>query len=498
MTLRSLARGSLLYSIGFLLPRIGSFLLLPIYVSVLSTADYGAVALVVSVAQLVASILRLGLDGALMRMHFDSADQQQQNRLVATVATVTLLVATAGAALAALLAWAFFEVLFAGLEFLPYGLIAAILSFTTTFQYLPATVFRAREEPERFLAFTGGAFLITAGATLWWLLVVPLGVLGALLGQVAGGIFVIVVSATMLFRAGGPSVDGLLARHALAFGLPLVPHTLAGWVLNVSDRWLLSLLLPMSAVAARSAIGIYSLAYQLAYAVDLIAQSFNAAWVPFFYRHGDTPQALGIHRAMTTLVVTGVAVLSGLLAIHAQLIVTVIAQPEFAPAADLVPILAVAFLAHAFYIAVVTVLFHARRTGVLPIVTGASALVNVGVNVLLIGTLGVVGAAWATLAAFVFMAAATYVVARRLHRVSVDWVRVGSMAALTVLAAAWALNRAGPLSIERVALDLGISAAIGSAAVLVGIGPFRQLRVLTRAAVAAATSPADPGGPSPA
>ena len=142
MTLRSLARGSLLYSVGFLLPRIGSFLLLPIYVSVLSTADYGAVALVVSVAQLVASLLRLGLDGALMRMHFDSAEPEVQNRLIATVATVTLLVATAGAALATLLAWAFFELLFSGLEFLPYGLIAAILSFTTTFQYLPATIFR--------------------------------------------------------------------------------------------------------------------------------------------------------------------------------------------------------------------------------------------------------------------------------------------------------------------------------------------------------------------
>src|SRR6187200_181154 len=164
MTLRGVARGSVLYSIGFVLPRIGTFLLLPIYVTVLSTADFGAVALVTSVAQLVATFLRMGMDGALMRMHFDSADPARQNRLIATVATMTVVV-TLGALVTAALAYLFFEALFAGLEFIPYGATAAALSFTVTFQYFPATVFRAHEQPTRFVAFTGGIFLVTALVT---------------------------------------------------------------------------------------------------------------------------------------------------------------------------------------------------------------------------------------------------------------------------------------------------------------------------------------------
>src|SRR6186997_3111142 len=194
MTLRGVARGSLLYSIGFVLPRIGTFLLLPIYVTVLSTADFGAVALVVSVAQLVATFLRMGMDGALMRMHFDSSDPARQNRLLATVASMTAVVATLGALVAAALSYFFFETLFAGLEFIPYGATAAALSFTVTFQYFPATVFRAREQPARFVAFTGGAFLITATVTVVALLVLDAGVVGALAGQLAGGIFVVAVS----------------------------------------------------------------------------------------------------------------------------------------------------------------------------------------------------------------------------------------------------------------------------------------------------------------
>lgn len=482
MTLRGLARGSILYSIGFVLPRIGSFLLLPIYVTVLSTEDFGAIALVASVAQLVANILRMGLDGALMRMHFDSADHDAQNRLIATVATLTGLVAAAGSLIAAGLAYAFFSTLFVGLPFLPFGAMAALLSFTFTFQYLPATIFRAREEPTRLLAFTGGAFLVTAAVTLVLLIIVRMGVTGALLGQLAGGIFVVAVSVVMLLRAGGPSIDGKLARDALRFGLPLVPHALSGWLLNVSDRWLLSFLLPMSTTAARSAIGVYSLGYQLAYAIDLLAQSFNAAWVPFFYRFGGSRLGPRIHREMTTLVVAGFAALGAILALNASLVVTVIARPDFAAAADLIPLLTLAFVAHVFYIAVVTVLFFQRRTGILPVITAASAAVNVVTNVALIPSVGVVGAAWATMIAFTFMAVTTYLAARRTYRLELDWPRLVVMFATATAAAAFASFREDALTVPRVGLDLLLSVVVAALAVVLSLGPVGRLRMLTRSA----------------
>ena len=71
-------------------------------------------------------------------------------------------------------------------------------------------------------------------------------------------------------------------------GLPLLPHTLAGWLLNVSDRWLLGLLLGLSVTETLGAIGVYSLGYQLGYAVGLAAISFNAAWLPVLYRLAET------------------------------------------------------------------------------------------------------------------------------------------------------------------------------------------------------------------
>lgn len=482
MTLRSLAHGSLLYSIGFVLPRIGTFLLLPIYVSVLSAADFGAIAIVVSVAQMAATILRMGFDGALLRMHFDSADPARQDRLLATIATLTSVVAAAGALLVAGVALVAFERIFVGLDFAPYGATAAVLSFSVTFQYLPATVFRAREQPWRLLAFTGGAFVVTAVTTVVLLVVVRMGVVGALIGQLAGGAFVVVVSLAMVARARGPGIDRPLAREALRFGLPLVPHTLAGWVLNVSDRWLLSFLLPLSAASARATIGVYSLGYQLAYAIDLLAQSFNAAWVPFFYRYGSSRAGPRIHREMTTIVMAGFAALAAAVAIHAELIVTLIAAPAFAGAADLIPLLTLAFLAHVLYIAVVTVVFHQRRTGVLPFVTGASAIVNVATNIVLIPVIGVWGAAWATVAAFGSMALATAVAAARVYPLALDVPRLTVAWAIAIGAVVVASSEREPLSITRITVDLGVTAIAAVAAALLAFQPARSLRAATRSA----------------
>jgi len=476
------------------LPRIGTFLLLPIYVTVLSTADFGAVALVVSVAQLVATFLRMGMDGALMRMHFDSSDPARQNRLLATVASMTAVVATLGALVAAALSYFFFETLFAGLEFIPYGATAAALSFTVTFQYFPATVFRAREQPARFVAFTGGAFVITATVTVVALLVLDAGVVGALAGQLAGGIFVVAVSAVMLLRAGGPAIDPALARGALNFGLPLVPHALAGWALNVSDRWLLSFLLPLPAAAARSAIGVYSLGYQLSYAIDLLAQSFNAAWVPFFYRYGATPQGPGILREMTTLTMAAFSAIAAILAVNGTLVVTVIASPDFAEAADLIPILAPAFVAHVFYISVVTVIFHERRTRILPLITAAAAGVNVLTNIVLIPRLGIVGAAWATLVAFLFMAVVTTIAAGRVYRLELDWLRLVALFAVVIAASIFALASGDELDLQRVVVDIGVSTLVALVALAIALAPAGSLRALTRAATRdAQTRAADQG-----
>lgn len=484
MTLRALARGSVLITLANLVPRLGTFLLLPLYARALTQGEFGIVSLAASGALLGSIALRLGLDAALLRLHHE-VDGERRRALYATVVAMSLVTITgvAGSALV---------IVALGVDDEPtrdIAMLAIALGALGTFQYLPSVWFRAREEAGKYLALALAAFALVAVTTVLLVVVLRLGAVGSLLGQMAGAILTAVVAATIAWRLWPWRLDRHLGRQALRFGLPLVPHTLAGWVLNVSDRWLLGLMLPIGGAAALAAVGVYSVGYQLGYAIALVATSFSAAWLPFLYRHAGSPALPTLLRDGTTVLIGGFAALAAGVAILAPDLVALVAPPSWAAAADVTRIVALGSALNAAAILLAGGLYVARRTTLLPVLTLAAGAVNVVANLVLIPRAGISGAAWATLAAYGSLAVLTAVLARRAGGTELDLRR---LALVTVLAAAGTAVSAGLAVIDGPAGPVSRLALAAGSAVLIAIvvtRPARRVRESVR--------PTDrpPGGP---
>ena len=190
MTLRALLRGSLLYTLGNFLPRIGAFLLLPVYTAAMAPAEFGIFSLMLSLSGLLAIGYRLGLDVA----------QAQRPSLYRTSAAVTLAAAIGLSAAVALAIGPFFDAIFPGVPFVPYGVLALAITAATAFQYVPSSLFRATDRPGRFLAFALGIFGLVVAGTLLFVLALGMGAVGGLLAQLLSGIGVVVATAWILGR----------------------------------------------------------------------------------------------------------------------------------------------------------------------------------------------------------------------------------------------------------------------------------------------------------
>ncbi|MGI8999797.1 MAG: lipopolysaccharide biosynthesis protein [Candidatus Limnocylindria bacterium] len=430
MTLRALARGSLLITLANLVPRAGAFLLLPIYTRFLTTSDFGIVSLASSTALLLAIAYRLGLDAALLRMHGD-AEPAERRSLYATLAAISL----ATAAIVTIMAVLVIPVILdpdAAESLMPVILLTLAMGAVNTFQYVPSVWFRATDQTGRYLVLALGAFATVVTVTIALVVVVRLGALGSLAGQLAGA-FVMAVAAIGIVWGQRPwRVSGDLARRALDFGLPLLPHSLGGWLLNVSDRWLMGLLLGLALTDALAAIGVYSLGYQLGYAVGLAAISFNAAWLPFLYRVGNGRRGPLILRESTTLVVGGFVTLAAALAILAPDLIGLIAPIEWSAAADVTAVVAFASAANAAALMFASGIYLARATRVMPLLTLVAAGLNIACNLILIPRIGIMGPAWATLAAYAALATMIAVAATRRHPVRIDVGRLAMVAAVAV------------------------------------------------------------------
>lgn len=487
MTLRGLARGSAIYAAGNVLARLGGFILLPIYLQLMTRQQYGLVALVTAIVGLLNIVCRLGLDGALMRLHFDTDDAHRPG-LYRTLMVATLAISGAFLLLVGLLVGPFFETIFFGVQFVPYGLMALAVTFVGSADYVPSILYRATQQPERFFLFNLGSFVLASTLSLA-LVLLDFGAFGVLLGQLIAGAIVLVVVVIIAMRPAGPRWHTPSIEPALRFGVPLVPHQISMWILRLSDRWLLGLLLAVPTGERLAAIGAYSVGYQLGSLVAIVGMSFNAAWTPYFYRIADEPQGPNIYREILTLTTAAFLWMALGLAATSGEVIAVIARPGYAVAAQVLPVVAFACVLQGVYTMLVGPIFLRRRTALLPALTVASAAANVLINIILIPRIGVMGAAWATLTAYALFASLTFLVARRIYPVRLDYLRLAAVAVICLIGAlvadVFSLERAAPIS--RFVIHVGIVLACGALIAGLMLQPIRALRrAVTRSSAQAA------------
>ncbi|HET6746416.1 MAG TPA: oligosaccharide flippase family protein [Candidatus Limnocylindria bacterium] len=494
MNVRALLRGSLLYTLGNFLPRVGLFLLLPVYAAAMAPSEFGVLSLMLSLAGLLAIVYRLGLDGALLRLHFDVPPPRRPSLYLSSALT-TLGAAVALSVVIGLLVAPFFPRIFPGVAFVPYGVIVLALTVTTSLQYVPAVLFRAGERPDRFLSYAIGVFVLGTVATLFFLLVLQRGAGGALAGQLVGGLAVAAITALILSRMPRARFDAGLVRESLRFGLPLVPHGVAAWILNLSDRLLIGLLIGLPTLGTQAAIGIYSFGYVLGQGIALVALSFNAAWVPFWYARGDGERGPSLLREVTTLSMGGLALLTVMAASLAPEVTRLFASLRWGfsarAAGDVIVVVSLASLVYGLYFMLVSTIFLRRRTGGLPLLTLAAGAANVASNVVLIPRFGIAGAAWSTVVGYGTLTALTWWYAARDYPIGLDLRRlaaIGVGVAAAILLARLVRWEESGLWLST-GYHLGVAAAFGLGLAPLLLGPMRRLRALLgaeRQAVAAA------------
>jgi O-antigen/teichoic acid export membrane protein len=412
---------------GSVLVRGLAFVLLPVYTRYLSPAEYGIVALTVTCTVLLSMLYPLGLRGAVSRTYYESGSAQERKERVGTLWIAMILFATVSALVLDRIGPSLAAAILPEVPFHPYLRLAVWTAFLGVLGLTPLVLLQAQERAHAYVLLTLWTALTTTSVTLW--LVVRGGgaegyLQGALIGAALAAIPYLALTIgqiRLVFRMN-------ILMPALAFSLPLVPHALAGWALEMSDRAILTRLLPLHDV------GVYSLGYQLGAAMGLVTMAFNAAWVPFLFGtlKSEGEQA---HAKLTRLVTYYAVALCfiglgwSLLVEHA---ITLIAGPQFQEAHRITPWVVGGYVFGGLYLIPTNLLFWRQRTRVIPLATLAAGVVNVGINLWLVPRYGAIAAAWSTLAAYAVLLILTWRSAERLHPFPYEYRRLGLIAGLAL------------------------------------------------------------------
>src|SRR5207248_3090802 len=116
---------------------------------------------------------------------------------------------------------------------------------------------RAKNSPTTFALLAVGNLLVSLGATIVFVGTLHLGIAGALLATGAGYTLVVCCTLPKILLRVGLRLRFDISRTLLFFGLSVVFSFISIWVLQLSDRYLLSYYASLSQVAS------YSVAYTL-------------------------------------------------------------------------------------------------------------------------------------------------------------------------------------------------------------------------------------------
>ncbi len=472
-----LAKDTLVYGFGAFANTAVSVLLLPVYGRYLTQGEYGAYNILRVVIVVLNILYDLGISSTLVRFYFDEQTNEERKRLFGTAWVFSQMVAVVITVI--LLVWApLVSRLLVGPTGKPiYVQMVALQAFFATGIIVPQTLFRARRQPWRFSAFSFASVLLMIAATTYFVVFARMGLTGALLGMLLAAFVFYLVSLFITFSNIRPAFWFAKLKEMLSFSLPLLPHALAGWILNFADRPLLRALLPGTAAHKIAEVGVYSFGYSIGMIMSLLVVATQKSWPAFvFSSHAEMEEskAKSLFSRTSSYYWIMLCFAALAVAIYAPELLALIAGGKYAASAVVVPVISMAYLFLGLYTVVGVGIGIKKKSSYYLIATGTGALANVALNLYLIPRHGIVGAAFATVIAYILMSGVILVVSQRLYRVSYETLRM-TLAFALAIAAFYASTFIHAGLTATIGLKLGVLAAYVLALVLSGVIDRREI-----------------------
>ena len=385
----ALSANMLLFAISSFGSKIISFLLVPLYTSVLSTEEYGTVDLLTTTATLLIPIMTLNIQDAVLRFALDKS--YRPSDVISTGFRINLIgggVVFLGLLTVKRLGFISTDGTLLLFMFMMY-LLGALNNMLTLY-------LKARDRIPVLVVSGLMNTILMCVLNILFLLVFEMGLNGYLWAYVLSNlaavlyqlIFGRILGEVHLFTAKN------IAGDMVAYSSPLIANSIAWWINNASGRYILTL---FCGVAAN---GLFSVAYKIPTILSTIQSIFYNAWSISAIKEFDPKDRDGfIGDIFNTYSVLSVFVCSGIMLLNIPLAEILYANSFFS-AWQYVPFILVGTVFNGLALFQGCLFTAVKRTKDVSRSTMAGAVVNIIGNLVFIYFMGTMGAALAAMCGY--------------------------------------------------------------------------------------------------
>jgi len=393
-------------AIGTLGSKLLVYLLVRLYTSVLSGEEFSIASNITELATLLIPFISLGIGEAVFRFSMDKAYRESE------IFTLGFVAIGIGSILIPPLAALFFAIdYFKGYVWLLIVYVLASSIHTNCSQFI-----RAKAMFRLYAAQGILNTLLTIALNVIFLIPLKMGVVGYVLSVALADIIssLFLTLAAKLWRYFDlRAIRKSTLKTMLLYSLPLIPTTVSWWITNVSDRYMITY---MQGDAIN---GLYAAAYKIPTLLMVLIGIFNSAWKYSAVEEKDKADNAAFFSQVYESFHTLLFLIAGGITLFSRVLSHIMFGEEFRAAWVYIPVLTVAMTFSALSSFTGTVFIVEKKSKLSLYTSLLAAGVNIILNILLIPLFtserfGAMGAAIATLAAYIIMFLSRLVLSVRL------------------------------------------------------------------------------------
>lgn len=423
-----LFKHSVVYGMSETISRGTGFILMFIYVRILTDSQIGIRTLLYFASAFLGLFYTLGLDNAFLRYFMDEDYADKKSKIFSTAICFTALTGLLFFIVAVFLGKSISFLITESYSYLYLTRLLFIILILDTIVIYPSLVLRAENRFKYYSMISIARFFLFILLNLVMVWYLDRGVNGVFEANLIAVLLVFFFLLPVYGKYFSGQISFSILKRMLIFGIPTIFTIFAMRIIDLSDRRMIQYFL------GESQVGQYSYAYTLGMVgIMVFVNSFRTAWQPFFLSLKSSPEVKNIFSRVATYYAMFICMIFLGIVLFKNEIFYLYAPGKPLSLSNIIPYVAFSYIIYGFYIIMLPGVFFREKTIYLPFATVTGAVVNVGLNFIFIPRFGIIGAAYTTIISYAIMVIILYFVSRYIYLVKYELVRLGAVFLFTAV-----------------------------------------------------------------
>jgi O-antigen/teichoic acid export membrane protein len=308
------------------------------------------------------------------------------------------------------------------ISFYPYLAIALISITLNPIYSIFQSTLQAQQNGKQFGLNNLSYFITNLLLSVLFVVGFKFGAKGVLLATAVTDVIFFIYTLTSFIPKVKLKINKVYLKQALKYSMPLIPHSLAGWMMVMLDRIFLN------NMKSTEVAGSYNVGSQFGNIMNMLTTAVNQAYVPWFFDNmtkGEEGKRSIIKFSEYAVVAYGLIAM--MISLFTEEVMKILVSSKFGigDGWKVVPLITFAFVFNGIYYFFVNPLFYNEKgTKYIPIGTFFSAIMNSVLNLVLIPKYGAIGASVASLVSMLLASILILIISRKIEKIEFNYIKL--------------------------------------------------------------------------